>query len=84
MFRPNCRAIFRLIFEQVVCTVDYAFNLRDLVNFIGLTNSCNTRSRKLQELFKLILELVKPILVIGDLVNFKYYQLYTPTVQRSA
>jgi len=31
MFRPNCRAIFRLIFEQVDCTIDNAFNLRDLV-----------------------------------------------------
>jgi len=31
MFRPNCRAIFRLIFEQVECTIDNAFNLRDLV-----------------------------------------------------
>jgi len=31
MFRRNCRAIFRLIFEQVECTIDNAFNLRDLV-----------------------------------------------------
>jgi len=31
MFRPNCMAIFRLIFEQVKCTIDNAFNLRDLV-----------------------------------------------------
>jgi len=31
MFRPNCRAIFRLIFEQVECTVDNAFNLRGIV-----------------------------------------------------
>jgi len=31
MFRPNCRAIFRLIFEQVEYTIDYGFNLRDLV-----------------------------------------------------
>jgi len=31
MFRPNCRAIFRLIFGKVECTIDNAFNLRDLV-----------------------------------------------------
>jgi len=31
MFRPNCRAMFRLIFEGMECTVDNAFNLRDLV-----------------------------------------------------
>jgi len=31
MFRPNCRAISRLIFEQVECTIDSAFNLRDFV-----------------------------------------------------
>ena len=31
MFRPNCRAIFRLIVRQVECTVDNALNLRDLV-----------------------------------------------------
>ena len=39
MFRPNCRAIFRLIFEEVECTIENALNLRDLV---------------LQELFKTI------------------------------
>jgi len=26
MFRPNCRAIFKLVFEQVECTLDNAFN----------------------------------------------------------
>ena len=31
MFWPNCRAIFRLIFEEVECTIDNAFSLRDLV-----------------------------------------------------
>jgi hypothetical protein len=31
MFRPNCRAIFKLIFRQVECTIDNAFNLRELV-----------------------------------------------------
>jgi hypothetical protein len=31
MFRPNFSAIFGLIFEQVECTIDNAFNLRDLV-----------------------------------------------------
>jgi hypothetical protein len=30
-FSPICRAILRLIFEQVECTIDTAFNLRDLV-----------------------------------------------------
>ena len=31
MLQPNFRTIFRLIFEQVDCTVGNAFNLRDLV-----------------------------------------------------
>ena len=31
MFRSNCRAILRLIFEQVECTIDNVFNLQDLV-----------------------------------------------------
>jgi hypothetical protein len=31
MFGPICGAISRLIFEQVECTIDNAFNLRDLV-----------------------------------------------------
>ena len=31
MFRPNCRAIFRLIFEEVECKMDNALNLRDLI-----------------------------------------------------
>jgi hypothetical protein len=31
MFRTNFRAISRLLFEQVECTIDNALNLRDLV-----------------------------------------------------
>jgi len=31
MFRPDCMAIFRLIFEKVECIIDNAFNLRDLI-----------------------------------------------------
>jgi hypothetical protein len=31
MFRRNCWVIFRLIFEEVQCTIDNAFNLRDLI-----------------------------------------------------
>ena len=31
MFQPNCRVIFRLIFEQVEYAIDSAFKLRDLV-----------------------------------------------------
>jgi hypothetical protein len=31
MFQPKCRAILGLIFEQVECTIDNDFNLRDLV-----------------------------------------------------
>jgi len=31
MFRPNFRATFRLIFEQVECTVVNVFNLRGLL-----------------------------------------------------
>jgi len=30
-FRPNSRAIFWLIFEQVVCKTDNDFNLRNLL-----------------------------------------------------
>ena len=30
MFRPNCWAILRLVFEQVECTMDNALNLREL------------------------------------------------------
>jgi hypothetical protein len=47
-FGPISRAIFRLIFEQVACTIDNAFNLRDTK--VILTNPCNTRSRKLKTL----------------------------------
>jgi hypothetical protein len=31
MLRPKCRAIFSLIFELLECTIDNAFNLRDLI-----------------------------------------------------
>jgi hypothetical protein len=30
-FGPICRVVFRLIFEQVECTIDNAYNLRNLV-----------------------------------------------------
>jgi hypothetical protein len=42
MFWPNCRAIFRLILEQVVCTIDNALSLGDLVlkEFVKITVVC--------------------------------------------
>jgi len=30
-FGPICRAVFRLIFREVECTIDDAFYLRDIV-----------------------------------------------------
>ena len=30
-FRSNCRAVFRLIFEEVECKIDNVLNLRDLL-----------------------------------------------------
>ena len=51
MFRPNCRAIFRLIFEQLKCTIDNAFNLLDLV---------------LQELVKIIVVCYIKNLILKD------------------
>ena len=32
MFRPSCRTIFRLIFEQLVCTFDNALKLLKIMN----------------------------------------------------
>jgi hypothetical protein len=49
MFRPNFRAIFMLIFEQVECKTDNDFNLRDLPVFI-IMDATLTRSRKLKAL----------------------------------
>ena len=49
MFRPNFRAIFRLIFEQVECIFVNAFNLRDLQGFIIMVANL-TRSRILKAL----------------------------------
>jgi len=43
VFKPNFRAIFRLFFEQVKCTIDNTFNLLVLV---------------LQELVKIIVVLL--------------------------
>jgi len=42
MFRPNYRAIFRLIFEKVECRIDNALNLRDLVlqEFVKIIAVC--------------------------------------------
>jgi len=59
MFQPYCKAIFRLIFEQVECTNDNAWNLQDLV---------------LQELVKIpVVSYIKTILVMQDLINWKHY-----------
>jgi len=46
MFFPNCRVIFRLIFEQVECTTDNAANLQDFV---------------LQELVKIVVCCIKTL-----------------------
>jgi len=45
VFRPNCRAVFRLIFEQVEYTIDNAFNLRDLIlqEFVKIIVVCYTK-----------------------------------------
>ena len=32
MFRPNCWAIFRLVFEQVECTIDNVFKALSIVH----------------------------------------------------
>ena len=50
MFRPNCRAIFRLIFEQVECAVNNAFNLRDLVlqGLVKIVVLCYTKDKRLK------------------------------------
>ena len=34
MFLSNCRAIFRVIFEKMECTIDNAFNLLDIQAFV--------------------------------------------------
>jgi hypothetical protein len=42
-FSPICRAIFRLNFEQVQCTIDNAFNLGDpvLQGLVKITVVCD-------------------------------------------
>jgi len=40
VFWPNCSAIFRLIFEQVECTIDNAFGLQDLALQELVKNNC--------------------------------------------
>jgi hypothetical protein len=50
MFRPNCRAILRLVFEQVECTIDNAFNLRDLVlqELVKISVVCHIKDVRLK------------------------------------
>jgi len=50
MFRPNCRAILGLIFEEVDCTTDNAFNLRDLVlqQLVKITVVCYVKNFKIK------------------------------------
>ena len=49
MFRPNCRAIFRLIFEKLECTIDNAFDKRDLVlkELVKITVVCYIKLYKI-------------------------------------
>ena len=50
MFRPNCRAIIRLIFHYVDCTIDNAFNLRDLLlqQLVKITVVCYVKKLKIR------------------------------------
>jgi hypothetical protein len=50
MFRPTFRAIFRLIFEKVECTIDNAFNLRDLVlqELVKIIVACHKSKLKIK------------------------------------
>ena len=50
MFRPNCRSIFRLIFEQVEYTIDNAFNLRNLVlqELVKINFACYIKNLRLK------------------------------------
>ena len=50
MFWPNCRAIFRLIFEQVECTIENAFNLQDLTlqELVKIIALCYIKNLRLQ------------------------------------
>jgi hypothetical protein len=49
MFRPNCTDIFRLIFEQVECTIDNFFNLQVLVlqELVKITVVCCIKKLKI-------------------------------------
>ena len=49
MFRPNYRAIFGLIFEQVKCTIGNALFLRDLVlqELVKITEIINNNTPQL-------------------------------------
>jgi len=50
MIQPNCRAVFRLIFEQVECTIKNAFNLQDLVfqELVKIIVVCYIKSLRLK------------------------------------
>jgi len=50
MFRPNSRTIIRLIFDYVDCTIDNAFNLRDLVlqQLVKITVVCYVKKLKIK------------------------------------
>ena len=51
MFRPSCRAIFRLVFEQVECTIDNAFSLLDLVlqELVKIIAECYVKNLRLKD-----------------------------------
>jgi len=57
MFRP----IFRLIFEQMQCTIDSAFNLRDLVlqELVKITVVCYIQTNNFQVRYPYCVEYAK-------------------------
>ena len=50
MFRPNYMVIFRLIFKQVKCTIDNAYNLRDLAlqELVKIIVACYTKKLQIK------------------------------------
>ena len=50
IFQPNSRAIYRLIFKKLECTIDHTFNLRDLVlkELVKIIVICDIKNLRLK------------------------------------
>ena len=66
MFRPNCRAVFRQVFEQLDCTIDNAFQAVGPKHVAGIIIQYNLIKYKV--VYDCVLYIFYVIFYLGSLI----------------